>query len=275
MMNIPRDQVKIQASYTQTTAALGAAALILGIATAATLLFGDGDPQALLALFATLGVVWLLIVGVIGLNDWRLVRRERRDAEALLAGDSWAEWRWSPEEWRREIEQQRADLEKWKVFQRKWAPVMTGIATVAVAGTLAAIVLIAGDDMPANLRGFMFGLAGFLALLVIALSVGGLQRERRKRERRLERSEAAPAPRIRFGEYGLYHEVDGHTSLRNLHHVTFSAKQNQMAFHIRHEGPAGSSRTHPTHLPVPEAHLDDAPALARRYNRDGPGDRDT
>jgi len=157
----------LEKNYNDFYSAVGAAALILGIAITAILTLGGGV-QELLGLLATLGLFWLLLVTVIGLNNRRIVERERRDAESLFTGAAWAVWQWSIADWQQELRQRQQDHEKRVRFQR-FTPWLGGIAGIIIGGSALLPAVIAGDEMPPSIRTFVIGLAIFFALLAFAL----------------------------------------------------------------------------------------------------------
>ncbi len=263
MHNIQPEELRLENSYKSFYSTLGAAATIIGIASVGVLVMGGGLTE-LAAAWVGLGSIWLVMALVIGLNNRRLVQRERRDAETLFEGDCWARWQWSADEWQRELAQRRVDLEKHLRFQR-FAPWIGGVAGLVIGGCFLFIAFVAGEAMPAPARTFMMGLGLFFACLSVGLSLSGARRERYKWQSRLERAEQAATPRIWLGPYGFYHETDGHTTLRNLTAVSFSSRKQQLAFQIKHPGPKGSTLYQTVPLPVPEAHTADAAALVTRY----------
>lgn len=266
MFNTVPDPLRIQSNFNQFYAALGAAGTIMGIAVAAVLFMGGGA-QELLALFAFLGSFWLLLILVTGWNDRRKVRRERADARALFEGSAWAQWRWSPEEWKGEAANRRAEYERMIRFQR-FAPVIGAVASLIIGGCALLPAALGGEQMEERARVFIIALAVFFTVLSFLLSVVGAGRERRKWQRRLERSEQVVAPRVVFGPYGFYHEVDGHTSLRDLGNVTLTKKGHTLTFYTKHgmgRGLFSSTYLHPIPVTVPEAHVEDGAALVKRY----------
>jgi hypothetical protein len=257
------EQLQLEKNYNDFYGVLGAASLILGIAVAAIFLLGGGM-EALIGLFATLGVFWLLLITVIGLNNRRLVERERRDAESLFAGSVWAVWQWSPADWQRDLGQRRETHAKRLRFQR-FMPWIGGAASLIIGGSALLPVLVSGESMPENLRAFVIGLAIFFAALAFLLSVVSANRERHKWRLRLQQAEQLAAPWICFGPYGVYHQVDGHVSLRNLGNISLSKKEQVITFYIKHPLPKGGSVLHPFPVRIPEPHLTDASTLVARY----------
>ncbi|MBN8591088.1 MAG: hypothetical protein J0M33_04990 [Anaerolineae bacterium] len=253
----------LEKNYNDFYSAVGAAALILGIAITAILTLGGGV-QELLGLLATLGLFWLLLVTVIGLNNRRIVERERRDAESLFTGAAWAVWQWSIADWQQELRQRQQDHEKRVRFQR-FTPWLGGIAGIIIGGSALLPAVIAGDEMPPSIRTFVIGLAIFFALLAVALSVVGAGRERRKWEAKLEAARQLTVPWICFGPYGFYHQVDGHTSLRNLGGISFSKKKQVISFYIKYALPRGGSMLHAVPVTIPESGVAEADALVERY----------
>lgn len=268
MFNSAPEPLRIQANFNPFYAALGAAGTIMGIAVAGVLFMGGGA-QELLALFAFLGSFWLLLILVTGWNDRRKIRRERADAQALFEGSAWAQWRWSPEEWKGEVASRRAEYERMIRFQR-FMPVIGAVASLIIGGCTLLPLILGGEQIEARARTFIIVLAAFFTVLSFLLSVVGAGRERRKWQRRLERSEQAVAPWLVFGPFGCYHEVDGHTGLRDLGNVTLTKKGRVLTFYTKHNlGRASSGNyLHPIPLPVPEAHVEDAPALVKRYREE-------
>ncbi len=255
--------LQLEKNYNDFYAAVGAAALILGIAVTAILTLGGGL-QELLGLFATLGLFWLLLVTVIGLNNRRVVEGERRDAESLFTGAAWATWQWSVADWQQELRQRQQEHEKRVRFQRL-TPWLGGIAGIIIGGSALLPVVVAGDDMPPQIRAFVIGLAIFFALLAVALSVVGAGRERRKWEVKLEAAQQLTAPWISFGPYGFYHQADGHTSLRKLGGIGFSKKKRVITFYIKYALPRGGSMLHSVPVSIPEPGMAEAEALVDRY----------
>ncbi|MBL8155427.1 MAG: hypothetical protein JNM70_14680 [Anaerolineae bacterium] len=268
MFNTAPEPIRIQSNFHQFYAAMGAAGTIMGIAVAGVLFMGGGA-QELLALFAFLGSFWLLLILITGWNDRRKVRRERADAQSLFEGAGWSQWRWSPEGWKEEVAKRRSEYERTMRFQR-FVPVIGAVASLIIGGCALLPVVIGGEQIEPRARVFIIVLAVFFTVLSFLLSVVGAGRERRKWQRRLERSEQAMAPWICFGPYGFYHEVDGHTSLRDLGDVRLTQKGRLLTFYTKHNlGRASSgSYLHPIPLPVPEAHVEDAPPLVRRYREE-------
>lgn len=256
------DPLRLQTSYNSFYSALGAGALMLGIALAAVLRMG-GDAEQITWTLIIIGGIWGVIILALGLSNRYTVERERRDARALFEGDAWATWRWSMEDWGRELEARRADLEKRSRVSR-FTPIIGGIAAVAIGGTPIAMAL-AIPDIPDEVRQFMIALGIFFGVLAIALSVVGVVRERRRWQARMERASAVAAPWVRFGAYGLYHETDGHTSLRNMTDVTVARDGRSLIFQIKHPGPRGTSYTLPLVVPIPPTQREDAQTLVARY----------
>lgn len=261
-MTTPPDELRLETNYNQLYGVLGAAGLMLGIAISAVLAFAGTEELGWTILI--LGTLWGLGVLVIGGANHLKVLRERRDARSLFEGGAWTEWRWSPADWARELDKRRADHARRMRFQR-FAPWLGLVAGLIIGGCALLPVFVGGTAFPAQFRPFIFGLAAFFAVLSFVLSVSGAARERRKWERRLAHAERVASPWVRFGLNGFYHEVDGHTSLRSLDAVRWSAKKGELTFVTRHRGPRGSSFGFGIPLAVPEAHLGEASALASRY----------
>ncbi len=255
--------LQLEKNYNDFYSAVGAAALILGIAVTAILTLGGGV-QELLGLLVTLGVFWLLLVTVIGLNNRRVVERERRDAESLFTGAAWATWQWSVADWQQELRQRQQEHDKRVRFQR-FTPWLGGIAGIIIGGCALLPAVVAGDEMPPPIRTFVIGLAIFFALLAVALSVVGAGRERRKCETKLADAKQVPAPWICFGPYGFYHQTDGHTSLRKLGSVRFSRTKQVITFYVKHALPRGGSMLHPVSVTIPASGVAEADALVDRY----------
>jgi hypothetical protein len=266
MMTTPPANLRLQSNYNQLYSALGAAIFILGIATVAVLVMSSGM-QELVGLALTLGVVWFVLVLIFGVTNQRRVKQERADAMALFDEGAWAEWRYSPVEWQQEVEQRRRTLHERIAWQQKMRWVGYVAAVVIVICALIP-VLMAGDQMPPQARNFIFLLAGFLGFFTIVLSAVGVPRDRRKWEQNLARAEQVSAPWVRFGPYGFYHEVDGHTILRNVQQVSAVSERDMLTFQIKHGGPRGSTILHPVSLPVPQAHQSELSALVSRYRRE-------
>lgn len=257
--------LRLQTNYNSFYSALGAGALMLGIALAAVLYVG-GDREQIAWTVIIIGGIWGLIILVLGLSNRYTVERERRDARALFAGDAWATWRWSVGEWQAVLNVRREELEKRQRIGR-FAPLVGGIAAVVIGGT-PIVMALAVPDIPAQVREFMIALGVFFAILAIALSVVGTLRERRKWERHYERASRIAAPWVLLGAQGFYHETDGHTSLRNLTDVSLTRDGGMLTFQIRHPGPRGTSYTLPVNLPVPATHREEAKALVKRYREE-------
>ncbi len=262
-MNVPiPDPLRLQTNYNQFYSALGAGALMLGIALAAVLRMG-GDASQVAWTVILFGGIWGVIILVLGVNNRYAVERERRDARALFEGDAWATWRWSMEAWGRELEARRADLEKRARFSR-FTPIIGGIAAVVIGGTPIGMALLI-PDVPAKVREFMIVLGILFGVLAIVLSASGVVRERQRWQARIERAAQVAAPWVRFGEFGIYHETDGHTTLRHATEVSLARDGDALVFQIRHPGPRGTSYTLPLAVPIPAGHRDDAQALVARY----------
>ncbi|MBW4436463.1 MAG: hypothetical protein KME04_04975 [Pleurocapsa minor GSE-CHR-MK-17-07R] len=261
-MTTPPEELRLETNYNQLYGVLGAAGLMMGIALVAVLSFAG--LEELVWTILILGTLWGLGVLVIGGANHLKVLRERRAARSLFEGGAWTEWRWSPADWARELDKRRADHARRMRFQR-FAPWLGAVAGLIIGGCALLPMFFGGVDFPAELRPFIFGLAAFFAVLSFVLSVSGAARERRKWARRLEHAESVASPWVRFGLYGFYHEVDGHTDLRDLDDVRWSAKKSELTFVRRHAGPRGSSFGFGVALPVPETHHADASALASRY----------
>jgi hypothetical protein len=258
--------LRLQSNYNQLYSALGAAIFILGIATVAVLVM-SGGMQELVGLAMTLGVVWFGLVLIFGVTNRRRVKQERDDALALFEEGAWAEWRYTPDEWQQEIGKRRRDLDARIAWQQKmrWVGYVAAVVIV-ICALLPAII--AGDQMPPQARNFIFLLAGFLGFFTVVLSAVGVPRDRRKWEQNLARAEQVSAPWVRFGPYGFYHEIDGHTILRQVKQVNASSNRDSLTFQIKHGGPRGSTILHPVSLPVPQAHQAELPALVSRYRRE-------
>jgi hypothetical protein len=263
MAHITTDHLLLQSNYNGFTSTLGAAGLMLGIAIAGVL-FGGGGLTELGWTLVFLGGFWGILVLIFGAGDWLRVRRERADALALFSGGAWAEWRWSMAEWGAELARRR-DLHARQVRFQRYTPLLGIVAGLIIGGCALLPVIFGGTEIPAQARTFIIGLAIFFFCLSVILSVSGVWRERRRWEHFLARAESLAAPAIRFGPNGYYHEADGHTSLRRLDGVSYSAKKAELAFFIRHSGPRGSSFRMPVTIPVPAAHAGEAAALAARY----------
>ncbi len=268
MFNTAPEPLHIQSNFNQFYAALGAAGTILGIAVAGVLFMGGGA-QELLALIAFLGSFWLLLILITGWSAHRKVHREQADAQSLFEGAGWMQWRWSPEGWKEEVASRRSEYARMIRFQR-FVPVIGAVASLIIGGCALLPVVIGGEQIEPRARVLIIALAVFFTVLSFLLSVVGAGRERWKWQRRLERSEQAAAPWICFGPYGFYHEVDGHTSLRDLGDVKLTQKGRLLTFYTRHRlgRTSSGSYLHPIPLPVPEAHVEDARALANRYREE-------
>mgnify|MGYP005844654017 CR=1 FL=1 len=262
-MNQPSAPLRLEASHNNFYAALGAAALMIGIAVAAVVILG-GDGEQLLWTLIIFGGIWGVILLFSGVHSWNTVRRERRDAESLFTGEAWAIWRWSLEEWGRELESRRRDFEQRERWQRR-APLLGGIAGIIIGGCLLIPIAASGEEMPPVMQNFIIALAIFFFCLSVILSISGALRERRRWQGMLDRAAAHPAPRVWFGPYGYYHETDGHTPLRRLENVSVDHKKRRLVFTREYTGSRGVTYALPTSLPVPAAHMDDAEALAQRY----------
>lgn len=262
-MNTPiPNPLRVQTNYNSFYSALGAGALMLGIALTAVLRMG-GDAEQIGWTILTIGGIWGIIILALGLSNRYTVERERRDARSLFQGEAWATWRWSMEDWGRELEARRTEMEQRSRLSR-FTPIIGGIAAAVIGGTPIVLAL-AVEDIPADVRQFMIALGIFFGVLAIILSISGVMRERRRWQARMERASAVPAPWVRFGAHGLYHETDGHTWLRNMTDVSLARDVRSLIFQIRYSGSRGVSYTLPLVVPIPAVQREDAEALVKRY----------
>lgn len=259
----------LQANFNQALSTIGAGAILLGIASVAVVLFSDDVAQALVALFLFMGSFWAALILIMGLNDGRLLRRERADASRLFEGEAWHQWRWTLDEWRAELAQRRALYEQQTRWQKR-APLLGAVAGIIIGACALLPVFFGGEEIEPRFRDFIIGIAIFFGVLAFILSVIGARREGAKNQRRMERSEALSMPWVVLGAQGFYHEADGHTSLRALDRVRFDKKNNTLIFYLRHRAGRNSwggsmSYLQDIHLPVPTEQLDAIPALVKRY----------
>lgn len=251
-------------------AGLGLLAAILLL----VLLASDASPGDLVLPALAIGGFWLLWLLAHAAGSLVARRHDARGIEALFGGEIWEAWRYQPEEWDAEIERRYDEPEADPADARFGLMVAGGIGLVV--GLV--LIVLSLTVMPDGAAAFVvpLGVAIPAGLFVVAWAQGPLRDRRMARDRAVARR--LPTPAVWFGPTGLYHEVDGFTSLRQLVAVADSSRScGDIVFTVRERvvyRPGWTSLVDvDVRIRVPAEATDRAAALARRVRRERLGKR--
>jgi hypothetical protein len=218
------------------------------------------SPEELLLPAAALGSMGLAVTVFLLGGTALSVVGESRAIRKLLAGERWAEWQYSPEEWKR-IADENYQLER-GAFKPGYNLIVGPLMGAFIAGA-ALFVIRQPEFTPVLLM-----IAAGVTLLYIVTGLGLPLLFRRNARLRYEKRLRVAAPRLYMNEKGVYHEVDGYTSLDSLTKVQcIGSDPVILTFQTRNPFRPGMSipQSHP--FPVPAGREAEAQQLVGRYRQ--------
>lgn len=230
--------------------------IFLVLALGLSLLTG-AKPDELLLPTATLGffvlVILLFIWGGVALS----VVREGRQIRAVLEGEQWACWQYTPQEWQRET----ADLRRIEISMMKphYNLIVGPLLGLVIAGAA-----FFGVDDP-QVKPIMFLVAGGVTLLFLVTGFFLPLFYRWQANARFRQLSSISAPRLFIAPSGLYHEAKGFTSLENLVGVDYLPDSHPIIIFTVHIRERRFSLDMPVPVSVPAAAVKEAAPLVQRF----------
>ena len=215
--------------------------------------------------FSILWLGWVAINTTVGLvhrnNDRRAINR-------LFKSETWLLWQFPSAEWQGIIEAKYRKM----LPEDGLAPYIGAVYSTITGLVISVILILVGkfvikeeEAMP-----MIFLSAGVLILLMAGVGLFQPIQERNKARKYRRKALRVPGPRVWFGPEGVYHEVFGYTSLKELEKVTDhtrSAKTIKVTITID-GGDSGSTYSHPVSFAVPSGCEQQASELVRRYRQE-------
>jgi arginine exporter protein ArgO len=207
---------------------------------------------------------WVAINTTVGLvhrnNDRRAINR-------LFKSEAWLHWQFPSAEW-----QGIVDVKYQSMLPEEGLAPYIGAVYSTIAGLVISVILIlVGKFVIKYEEAMPMVLLSAGAVLLLMVGVGLFQPIQQRNKARKYRRKALRVsdPRVWFGAEGVYHEVFGYTSLKELEKITDHTRSAKtIKVKITMGGTSGSTYSHPVSFAVPSGCEQQASELVCRYRQE-------
>jgi hypothetical protein len=204
---------------------------------------------------------WMMVNFIIGLFH-RF--RDRRRIERIFEAGIWQYWRYRSDEWHEITE---AECEK--ICPEEGPSAFLGAVYSSIFGLVISVIMVLVGIFVIKDEQMMPAInisAGAVFLLLLGVGLFQPLQARFKAQRFRWNAQRTLEPRAWFGSEGVYHEVFGYTSLRELNKISHSKRKKTIRFNL------GSEYTYQFEISVPSGYEHQAAQLVKRYRQELVGD---
>ncbi|MBI9049700.1 MAG: hypothetical protein JEZ00_09790 [Anaerolineaceae bacterium] len=256
----------------------GSSALAVGIGIlllAITITFTQTDAtiKDIILPIIAVGVIWSFWMAIHYVVESTHKVNTKKAIDSLYKHEIWQVWQYPAEQWKKHIEEEHQSM-----LPDKGLAAYQGAGCSSIVGAFfCAIMILVGTFIIKNNQIMPAITISAGAIFLIFMSVGLSEpiKARQKAKKYKEQAFRTSAPRVWFGEMGIYHECFGYTSLEKLQNINDHIKKmKSIKFTIEVSTVLGGNNnisvfTHNQQIVflVPDASEERASQLVRRYRQ--------